>query len=833
MSAVIGALRADLGANIASFQSDLGKAADSLKSFSKTAKQIGRECEEIGKQMSIAFTLPLTILGTESVKRATDAAQAMAGLKAAIASTGNASGKTAEQLEASSKALRNMSTFQDDDILKGVTTNLLRFGNVQGDVFDRAQKSIVNLSAALGGDLQSNTIKVGRALNDPIAGVTALSRIGVQFTEQQKEQIKALVQSGQGMKAQGLILDTLEQKYGGAAQALRDATPGAALKNAWDDFTETIGQSLIPILTDLMNVLIPIMQFFNAMPGWLRDATIAFAAFVAVIGPLLTAFGFLARLLAMLAPLMAPVIAAFAAIDFVALGLTVAFFALIAALVIFSDAIYDVFTGNFKKAVTDAKIAAGKITGFFKSAFSSISGGGEAAPGPGTFKPPPKQNFNLGPEQAAAKKALSESIDSMNAKIAKSLGGLVDDKATADAKALNAEIDAFVKKAKEAGVNTKAFGTRIDALRSQIEGLKQAGLAKEAQQFSETVNADQLAVDKFAKGGLPELQEKLQNVNDEYKALHDKITDQIAQNAVLADSNADAAKAMDRLKGMLGALEVAHEKATLAAQNQYAAEQGLAQLKSLDAQDQTKNQIEDLNQNSGRTAPMTTAQEALQQANRQLQDSLVASEIKLGELVKERQAIEETGSEQQKSDLDTEIALQKQLGDLINDTTAEQLVKTKTINDAFKSFTDTVSSDLSTMLVNWSGNLSDLGNAFKQFIAQALIKPMFDKGIGAIGALAKSAFGGFFADGGNLNPGEWGIAGENGPEPIYGGNSGLTVIPAHSQGAGGGDYYIDARGADTAAVMRLGKVVSNLQKNEKSRVMSYNADTGRRTRTKP
>lgn len=55
-------------------------------------------------------------------------------------------------------------------------------------------------------------------------------------------------------------------------------------------------------------------------------------------------------------------------------------------------------------------------------------------------------------------------------------------------------------------------------------------------------------------------------------------------------------------------------------------------------------------------------------------------------------------------------------------------------------------------------------------------------GGGGLSSLFSSLFGGFFADGGFLPPGRWGIAGERGPEPIFGGRTGLTVQPA---GGGG------------------------------------------------
>ncbi|MDX2277713.1 MAG: phage tail tape measure protein [Hyphomonadaceae bacterium] len=52
-----------------------------------------------------------------------------------------------------------------------------------------------------------------------------------------------------------------------------------------------------------------------------------------------------------------------------------------------------------------------------------------------------------------------------------------------------------------------------------------------------------------------------------------------------------------------------------------------------------------------------------------------------------------------------------------------------------------------------------------------------------------SFFAGFFADGGFIPPGKWGITGERGPEPVFGGRTGATVVPANENGA----TYIDQR----------------------------------------
>jgi hypothetical protein len=815
MTAVIGSLRADLSASIAQFQSDLGQAARSLKNFSKEAKAIGREIEEVGRGMSIALTLPLVALGAEAVKRSTDAKQAMASLQATIASTGNASGKTAEQLAATSKELRNMSTFQDDDILRGVTSNLLRFGNVQGEVFDRAQKSIVNLSAALGGDLQSNTIKVGRALNDPIKGIASLTRIGIQFTDAQKAQIKALVQSGEGFKAQAIILGELETKFGGAAKALRDATPGAELKNTWDDFAETIGDDLVPALQDLASMLSGVLKWFNQLPAPVQKLVVGIAAVAAVIGPLLAGFGFFLKLGGQIAGLLGTLFTWIASLEAITLGWVAAIVAVGVALVIFSKSVGDIIHGNFAKAWADAKDTAKNIAGTVKDLWNSFTTP-QAARGPaggaagGPAGRPPKAVFNQDNEAelkkaAEAQKTLLTDIIAMQNKIANGLGDTVLPKATTQANQLNQQIDAFVKKAKDAGVNTDKFAGTIDGLRGKIEQLKQAGLAKEAKAFSESVDTAQLAVDKFARGGLPPLQERLENVDDQFKALHDKIQNDIEANAALASSNADAADAMERLQRILGDLGKAHEAATKAAIAQVAAEQKLAELASQRNQLETSNAIQDLTQAQGKGGPLGSAQADLQNTSRALaaqaieaQQKLVELEVKRAELVEQNQNGE---NDRAIENLNAEIALQQQLTDLVQNTSAVQLEAARRVDEAFSQFADDLSGQLADMLENWNGSLTDLASTFRKLAEQLFIKPGTDAlssgisgslkgllggggagGSGAGGGAGSGlsglfdSFAGLFASGGSLNPGEWGIAGENGPEPIFGGAHGLSVM---------------------------------------------------------
>lgn len=170
-----------------------------------------------------------------------EAEEATAKLAAGIKSTGGVSGQTVKSLQEHARALQQLTTFGDEAIMGGQQM-LLTFTRIR-EVFPRATEAVLNLAARLGGDAASAARLLGRALDDPIRGMSTLSRAGVQFTSAQREVIKQLVESGQLVKAQTMILDELEKKVGGTAAALRGTLGGAltSLTNAWGDLFEITG----------------------------------------------------------------------------------------------------------------------------------------------------------------------------------------------------------------------------------------------------------------------------------------------------------------------------------------------------------------------------------------------------------------------------------------------------------------------------------------------------------------------------------------------------------------------------------------------------------------
>jgi hypothetical protein len=119
--------------------------------------------------------------------------------------------------------------------------------------FDRATKAALDLAATGFGSAETNAVQLGKALQDPIKGITALARAGVTFTAEEKEKIKVLVEGNKLLEAQDLILTAIEQQVGGVAEAT--AKSSAKIKNAFGQIEDAIGLALLPLLEEFSNWL--------------------------------------------------------------------------------------------------------------------------------------------------------------------------------------------------------------------------------------------------------------------------------------------------------------------------------------------------------------------------------------------------------------------------------------------------------------------------------------------------------------------------------------------------------------------------------------------------
>lgn len=170
--------------------------------------------------------------------------------EAVIKSTGAAANATFDDIEKLSGSIQSYSGISDEAVQEGANL-LLTFTNIRNeagkgnDIFNQTTRIMTDVATAMGQEPRQAAIQLGKALNDPVKGVSALGEVGITFTEQQKEMIATLVESGDTMGAQKVILKELETQFGGSAKAQADA--GKLLGATLADLQEEIGQRLLPI----------------------------------------------------------------------------------------------------------------------------------------------------------------------------------------------------------------------------------------------------------------------------------------------------------------------------------------------------------------------------------------------------------------------------------------------------------------------------------------------------------------------------------------------------------------------------------------------------------
>jgi hypothetical protein len=252
--ALIKSLFVRLGLKTDAFVKGAKKASKSSKSLRGEMKRL-RKTTQLLAGLSVArAAFGVLSRGFRAVKsvvidttRAYDVQiQAEAKLAAVLKATGNAAGFSAKQLKARAGVLQSQTLFGDETIISA-QAKLATFRNISGDAFKRATVAVLDMSTVLETDLKSSAIQLGKALNDPIAGITALGRSGVQLTDVQKKMIRTFIDQGQILKAQNIILKELEGEFGGAARAAAAASSGLEqMQNSLGDVAEDVGEVLAP-----------------------------------------------------------------------------------------------------------------------------------------------------------------------------------------------------------------------------------------------------------------------------------------------------------------------------------------------------------------------------------------------------------------------------------------------------------------------------------------------------------------------------------------------------------------------------------------------------------
>jgi phage-related protein len=233
----------------------------------------------VGGAVAGAFAVgAVAAFGKSAVDAALESEVATNRLESVFRSMGDTTGKAAQEAEKFAGAL-SRKTGIDDEAIMSSQALLATFGKVssetgrQAGIFDRATAAAADLSKAGFGDMDSSAKALGKALQDPAKGITALAKSGVTFTQQQKDQIKWMTASGDTLGAQKIVLGEVEHQVKGTAEAT--ATSADKMNVAWGETQESVGKALLPVLEKLAPVLDTIATFIQKNITWLLPLAIA------------------------------------------------------------------------------------------------------------------------------------------------------------------------------------------------------------------------------------------------------------------------------------------------------------------------------------------------------------------------------------------------------------------------------------------------------------------------------------------------------------------------------------------------------------------------------
>lgn len=363
----------DLIVNVGANTTGLNKALGDVK---KGAANTFGNISKLGVGLSASITAPFVAMATAGVAGFREQEKAIAQVEAGLKSTGNAVGFTSEKLQTMASDLQSKTLFGDEVILKDATAQLLTFTNITDENFARTQEAALDLATRLDGDLKGASIQLGKALNDPVANLSALSKSGIQFSEDQKAVIKSMTETGDLAGAQTLILDELNKQYGGSAKAAAEADGGfTQLSNTFGDIQEEIGGIIVTALRPLLKFLKNLFERFQDLSGPVKTLIVGFGAVAAAVGPILLLLPQLATVAGIVGPAIG---AAFTAMTG-PIGLTIlAIAAVVGAIFYFWDDVKGPLTKIINTFITlyneneGVRIAVGVLKQTFVSAFKII-----------------------------------------------------------------------------------------------------------------------------------------------------------------------------------------------------------------------------------------------------------------------------------------------------------------------------------------------------------------------------------------------------------------------------------------------------------------------------
>lgn len=286
----LGTLTLDLIAKISGFEQGMDRAARTAdrkgREISAAARKRAKETEEawanVGTAIGAVFSsIAVGAVFQKFIAETKQAEQEQAQLQAVLKSTGNAAGYSQDRLNQMADAMQQSLGVAAGDV-NSAQTVLLAFTNIVGDKLPAALQAAADHAARTGSTIQASAEIMGRALDVPSVGMASLQKQGFKFSESQIEVARELERTGKIAEAQQMVLDALNESYGGAAAAARDTFGGAltALQNTINDLLTGDSGSMAQMKKSVedMNAALSDEQTraaFQTMISWMTDLSTA------------------------------------------------------------------------------------------------------------------------------------------------------------------------------------------------------------------------------------------------------------------------------------------------------------------------------------------------------------------------------------------------------------------------------------------------------------------------------------------------------------------------------------------------------------------------------
>ena len=255
------------------------KEADSVANkLESTMGSLGNRITHVAEAFGVSFAI---FKGIEFIHSSTEAYEKLefsqSQVEAGLRSTGEAAGLTFEELKKSAEESAHKMKYTQAEIM-GMQSILLTFPSVTKDTFGTASQAIADMSTRLGQSLESSAIQVGKALQDPTRGITALRRVGVNFNEVQTEMVKRMVATGHQAQAQAFILKELQTEFAESAEAAAKADVTFRFNKSIEELQVGLGEAadkllsyVTPALEGFVDLLKDTHKFMKELPKMFND----------------------------------------------------------------------------------------------------------------------------------------------------------------------------------------------------------------------------------------------------------------------------------------------------------------------------------------------------------------------------------------------------------------------------------------------------------------------------------------------------------------------------------------------------------------------------------